>query len=115
MRVSSPSLGWAEGLQSEEGRGQLLSQHLSGFIPQELNCPVWGSTLRLGQAAKKTRQCVIKGEIAQRRRRRAETGGGGGLGTGRWPRAVSVAGWPRVDAGETDQGRCWRNRPAPQA
>ena len=43
-----------------------------GSSPQELNCPVWGSTLRLGQAAKKTRQCVIKGEIAQRRREEGE-------------------------------------------
>ena len=105
MRVSAPSVGEGGDSNQKRGRGQLLSQHLSGFIPQELNCPVWGSTLRLGQAAKKTRQCVIKGEIAQRRRRRAETGGGGGLGTGWWPRAVSVAGWPRVEAGETDLPR----------
>lgn len=55
---------------SEQKREMSASESAScgkpGSLPQELNCPVWGSALRLGQAAKKTRQCVIKGEIAPR-------------------------------------------------
>ena len=53
-----------------------------------LNCPVWGPTLRLGQAAKKTRQCVIKGETAERRRRRVEAG----VGRRVWHRVVAPGG-----------------------
>lgn len=59
--MSSPSLE-----ESKRKREMLASKSVSyrkfGSIPLELNCPVWGSAPRLGQAAKKTRQCVIKGE-----------------------------------------------------
>lgn len=61
-----------------------------------LNCPVWRSTLRLGQAAKKTRQCVIKGETAQRgRRRRVEAG----VGRRVWHRVVAQSGVCAQQAG----------------
>lgn len=72
-----------------------------GSSPQELNCPVWGSTLRLGQAAKKTRQCVIKGEIAQRRREEGRV----------WHRVVAQSNV----CGRLAWGRCWRNGPAQPA